>query len=139
MKIEINESCYRERQRANQPKSLYMQYLIFKVRDQKIKVSTQKHIHPHRRIHSLVLTIVIYTLVVINCTASTLEENGGKNKQKGRGRERTKTTTSFLADWGSFLSQHRFCYFILLLKLKDRCSSEFLAFIQPVVQWITRQ
>ena len=40
-------------------------------------------------------------------------------------------------------SQHRWRYFVLfsvlLLKLKDRRSSEFLAFIRPVGQWITRQ
>ena len=30
-------------------------------------------------------------------------------------------------------------YFALLLKLKDRCSVEFLAFIWPEVQWITWQ
>ena len=43
----------------------------------------------------------------------------------------------------SFPSQYRWRYFVLfrvlLLKLKDRRSSEFLAFIRPVGQWITRQ
>ena len=41
---------------------------------------------------------------------------------------------------GSFLSQHRrIWHFAFLLKLNDRCFAGFLAFIQPVVQWITRQ
>ena len=41
---------------------------------------------------------------------------------------------------GSFSSQCRgIRYFAFLLKLNDQCSVWFLAFIRPVVQWITRQ
>ena len=41
-------------------------------------------------------------------------------------------TASFLADWGSFSSQRRLRYFALLLKVKDRRSAEYLAFIRHV-------
>ena len=41
---------------------------------------------------------------------------------------------------GSSLSQRRgIRYFAFLLRLNDRRLAGFLAFIQPVVQWITRQ
>jgi len=42
--------------------------------------------------------------------------------------------TSFAADLGSFLNQRcRLQYFALLLKLKDRCSAEFLIFSAHLV------
>ena len=60
------------------------------------------------------------------------EKKKKRKKKKGGKKREEKTTTSFSTDWGSFSSQHRLRYFALLLKLKDRRSAEFLAFIRPV-------
>ena len=61
----------------------------------------------------------------------------------GGGNKRKRTKTSFSTDTvgrGSFSSQRRgIRYFAFLLKLNDRRFAGFLAFIRPVVQWITRQ
>ena len=86
------------------------------------------------RTHSLVLTTVIYT-VVIKCTAGA---RWRKTKRKNNN-NKTKQKTSFSSDWGSFSSQRGLRYFALFLKLMDRRSVKFMAFIRPVVQWITRQ
>ena len=53
---------------------------------------------------------------------------GGGGGRRGKKEEKPNQTTSVSTNWGSFPSQHWLWYFALLLKLKDRCSMEFLAF-----------
>ena len=68
------------------------------------------------------ILIYRYTVYVFVCVCVKI-----KIKQK---------TTSISTDWGSFLSQCQLQYLALLLKLKVRCSANFLAFIQPVVVYM---
>ena len=65
---------------------------------------------------------------------------GGGEKKRKKKTWRNKNFIFNKLGLGSFLSQR--CgirYFALLLKLNDRHFAGFLAFIWPVVQWITQQ
>ena len=60
-------------------------------------------------------------------------------KKEKKKEKQKQNKTSFPTDRGSFSSQRRLRYFALSLKLKDTRSAEFLAFVRPVVQWISDQ
>ena len=99
---------------------------------------------PPTHTHSLVITTVVYT-VVIKCTAGALEHDREEKKnEKQNKNKKLKTLKLHSQQTGpgvhSRLSQcHGIRYFAFLLKLNDRCFMGFLAFIRPVVRWITRQ
>ena len=77
----------------------------------------------------------------LKCTAAARwRKNKRKKKQKKKQQTKKQSKqkpTLFATDWGSFSNQRRSRYFALLLKLMDRCSVEFLAFIRPGMQWIS--
>ena len=107
-----------------------------------ITVNTAPHSPclPHAHAFSRSNDSGIYHTVVIKYTAGTLEWDG--EEQHTQKREKTNKQKNILnrLGLGSFSSQRRgIRYFAFLLKLNDRRSAGFLAFIRPVVQWIIRQ
>ena len=65
-----------------------------------------------------------------------------KRENNNKKQQRKNTKTSFSTDWAgdhSRVSAAEYDIFAFLLKLNDRRFAGFLAFIRPVVQWITRQ